>query len=234
MTTSAQPRASVPDQIFMRLCEAVLSGRYAAGDALPTQRRLALEFDANLASVREATARLEQLHLIEVRHGSAMRVLDWRRHGGIDVIAHVLLRAGTLDRATLAHVLEARRLLLTESARLAASRRSPAQAERLDVLAEAIGAAVGDDEAQRLDFAFFEELIDAAGNLVFVLIMNTVRDLYLASAELYRGVVSERHEQLVRYRAIARAVREGDAEAAATATCELAKSQEQRLLEVLA
>jgi DNA-binding FadR family transcriptional regulator len=234
MTTSAQPRTSVPDQIFVRLCEAILSGRYEPGDALPTQRRLALEFDANLSSVREATARLEQLHLIEVRHGSAMRVLDWRRHGGVDVIGHVLLRAGGFDRATLAHVLEARRLLLTESARLAATRRELAQADRLAELAESIGTVADDDEAQRLDFAFFEELIDAAGNLLFVLIMNTVRDLYLAGAALYRGVVSDRREHLPRYRAIAQAVRDGDGDAAADATSELAKLQEKRMLEALA
>ena len=34
-----------------------------------------------MASVREAVKRLEQLRLVEVRHGDATRVLDWRRGG---------------------------------------------------------------------------------------------------------------------------------------------------------
>ena len=66
-----------------------------------------------------------------------MRVTDWRSDGGLDVIAHLLFAAGGLDRGTLAAVMEARRLMLTEAARLAAERRSDDQAERLVELADA-------------------------------------------------------------------------------------------------
>ena len=45
--------------------------------------------------------RLEQLRLVEVRHGDAMRVADWRTAGGLDVLAHLLFRAGGLDTSTL-------------------------------------------------------------------------------------------------------------------------------------
>src|SRR5919107_425514 len=112
--------ATVASQTFSRLVEDVLSGRYEPGEKLPTQRALASELGVNMASVREALKRLEQLGLIEVRHGDAMRVTDWRASGGLDVIAHVLFAAGGLDRDTLAHLMEARRLMLAESARLAA------------------------------------------------------------------------------------------------------------------
>ena len=77
-----------------------------------------------MASVREAVKRLEQLNLVEVRHGDAMRVSDWRTDGGLDVVAHLLFAAGGVDRSTLAALLEARRLMLTEAARLAAERRT--------------------------------------------------------------------------------------------------------------
>ena len=82
-----------------------------------------------MASVREAVKRLEQLNLVEVRHGDAMRVSDWRTDGGLDVVAHLLFAAGGVDRPTLAALLEARRLMLTEAARLAAERRTEAQAD---------------------------------------------------------------------------------------------------------
>ena len=36
-----------------------------------------------MASVREALKRLQQLRMVEVRHGDATRVLDWRRSGGL-------------------------------------------------------------------------------------------------------------------------------------------------------
>src|SRR4051794_1326648 len=87
----------VAGRVFSRLVEDVLSGRYEPGEKLPTQRALAAELDVNMASVREAVKRLEQLGLVEVRHGDAMRVTDWRTSGGLDVIAHVLFAAGGVD-----------------------------------------------------------------------------------------------------------------------------------------
>src|SRR3954471_10909813 len=125
-------RSLVSDQVFRILAEGILTGSYEPGEKLPTQRALAAELGVNMASVREAVKRLEQLRLVEVRHGDAMRVRDWREHGGLDVIAHVLFRAGGVDRSTLEGLLEARRLMLREAARLAAERRSDEQTARLN------------------------------------------------------------------------------------------------------
>src|SRR5919107_4782513 len=99
--------ATVASQTFSRLVEDVLSGRYEPGEKLPTQRTLAAELGVNMASVREAVKRLEQLRLVEVRHGDAMRVRDWRADGGLDVVAHVLFRAGGLAPRTPESLLEA-------------------------------------------------------------------------------------------------------------------------------
>src|SRR4051812_41615549 len=132
---------AVAGRVFAQLSEEILSGRYSAGEKLPTQRKLAAELGVTMTALREALKRLEQLGLVEVRHGDAMRVTDWRSRGGLDVIAHVLFAAGGLDRSTLADVMEARRIMLAESARLAAERRDPAQAARLEELAERLASA---------------------------------------------------------------------------------------------
>ena len=42
----------------------------------------------------------------EARQGDAMRVRDWREHGRLDVIAHLLFRSGGVDATVLADVLE--------------------------------------------------------------------------------------------------------------------------------
>lgn len=223
-------RVSVPDQVFASICEAILSGRYAPGERLPAQRDLAREYGVNLTTVREAVKRLEQLRLVDVRHGSAMRVRDWRRHGGLDVIAHALLRAGHLDREMLTQVLEARRVLLSQSAALAAGRATAEQAGRLSEMAAKVAAEPDDAVAQQLDFVFYEELIEIAGNIVFSLIMNSVRDLYLAGAALYRGVIAHREKLAPLYAEIASAVNDGDAERARVATEELALIQENQML----
>lgn len=226
-------RQSVPDQIFESTCRAILGGQYAPGEKLPTQRRLAAEYGVNMATVREAVKKLEQLRLVEVRQGDAMRVRDWRRHGSLDVVAHMLFGVGAFDREIFTNVLEARRLLLTECARLAADRRTAEQSSRLITLAERLATETDDTAAQTIDWEFYEELADASGNLVFLLILNTTRDLYLSNAALFRAVVGNRELLVPLYATLASAINAGDADTAADFACELASIQERQMLELI-
>jgi DNA-binding FadR family transcriptional regulator len=231
---SASP-ASLPvsARVFRALSEAVLSGRYRPGEKLPTQRELAADLGVTMTSIREAVKRLEQLRLVEVRHGDAMRVTNWRAEGGLDVIAHVLLRGGTLDRGTLGAILEARSSMLTEAGRLAAARRSARQAEAIVGLADRIAAAGSAEDAQLIDFAFFHEVVEAADNIVYVLVMNSIRQLYFEQAELFRAVVADHAELAPLYRRAALAIERGDAARTAGAVRRLAEAQEERLAATL-
>jgi GntR family transcriptional repressor for pyruvate dehydrogenase complex len=232
MPPRSATRSLVSDQVFRALLEALLSGRYEPGEKLPTQRALAADLGVTMGSLREALKRLEQMGLIDVRHGDAMRVRDWREHGGLDVIAHLLLRSGGVDPGVLGDVFEARGLMLTELAELAAQRRTAAEARRLEELAAAIARAPDATAAQQLDFAFFTELAQAGGNLVFVLILNSIRSLYFEHAA--RLPVTAGHEQLAPlYARAAAAVTEGDASAARRAIGELAAHQRERVEAVL-
>jgi DNA-binding FadR family transcriptional regulator len=214
-------RRSVPDDVFDQLRGAIMSGRYRPGDRLPSQRALAADLGVNMASVREALGRLEQLRLLEVRHGSATRVLDWRRSGGLESLA---LEHGA-GEPLLDDLFEARRLLLVEAARLAASRRSEQQAGALLELARAVAGATDSQAALLADWSFMSGLVEAAGNLVFQLIMNSVRELYLPRAEAFAGLVSRAHELAPLYLQAAHAVEDGDGEAAAAAIDRLASLQ---------
>jgi GntR family transcriptional regulator, transcriptional repressor for pyruvate dehydrogenase complex len=222
----------VSEQVFGDLLEAVLSGRYAPGERLPTQRALAADLGVTMSSLREALKRLEQMGLVDSRQGDGMRVRDWREHGGLDVVAHLLFRAGGLDTRVLADVLEARGLMLRELAGLAALRRDADAARRLHALAGEFARADDDVAAQRIDFAFVTELAAAAGNLVFVLVLNSIRALYFAHAESL-PVAARRTELAPLYDRAAEAVAAGDAEAARTALAELAERQRERVEEAL-
>src|SRR3712207_7413793 len=89
-------RTTASEELFDLLRDAILAGRYAPGEKLPPQRALAREYGLNATTVREAIKRLEQLRLVDVRHGDAMRVADWRTASGLDVIAHVLFNDGEI------------------------------------------------------------------------------------------------------------------------------------------
>jgi GntR family transcriptional regulator, transcriptional repressor for pyruvate dehydrogenase complex len=222
---SAVQRSSLPEQVFRELVAAVLDGRYAPGDRLPPQRALAADLGVNMASLREGIKRLEQLRLVDVRHGDAMRVTDWRVSGGLDVLAYGAIG----DPAISGAVFEARRLLLREAARLAAGRRSAEQAQALQDLARAFAQAADDGAAQAIDLAFMATVIDAAQNLVFTLIINSIRELYAQHLDAFRAIVRDRAALTPLYAAAATAIDGGDADAAAAAVEHLAGHQQQAM-----
>ena len=215
------PRLSVPDRVFDRLRQEILSGAYRPGERLPPQRALAAELEVNMASVREALGRLEQLRLVDVRHGDATRVLDWRRSGGLEA----LVLHGSVDPALMRDLFEARQLLLVEAARLAAERRSEEQAATLVELARAVAVAEEDHTALLADWAFMAALVEAAGNLIFQLILNSVRELYVPHAQAFAALVAHRDQLAALYARAAEAVSMADGEGAAAAVAELAAAQ---------
>jgi GntR family transcriptional regulator, transcriptional repressor for pyruvate dehydrogenase complex len=214
----------VADRVFAELLEAILGGRWAAGSRLPGQRALAAELGVTMTALREALKRLEQMGLVEVRHGAGMVVADVRERGTLDVLAPLLLRGGVVDRAVLGDVLEARTLMLVELAGLAAERRTDAQAARLAELAGGIARASDVAAAQEVDFAWVTELAHAADNLVFILILNAIRGVYFAHAE--QMPVTTGHEHLAAlYTAASAAIEAHDVETARNATRMLAQLQ---------
>ena len=216
------PRLSVPDHVFARLREGILAGDYRPGERLPPQRALAAEFEVNMASVREALKRLQQLRLVEVRHGDATRVLDWRRSGGLEA----LVLQGSGEQAIVGDLFEARRVLLVEAARLAARRRSEEQATALLELADAVALAGDDQSALLADWEFMSVLVESAGNLVFQLVMNSVRELYLPRADAFAALVADRGARAKHYARAAACVSAGDSDGAEAAIEQLAETQE--------
>lgn len=220
-------RSNVPEQVFRQLVAAVLDGRYEPGERLPPQRALARDLGVNMASLREGIKRLEQLRLVEVRHGDAMRVTDWKASAGLDVLAHAVADDPALTRP----LFEARRLLLREAARLAAERRTDGHVKALDSLADGVEHAPDDASAQMADLMFMATVIDASDNLVFSLILNSIRELYLSELERFRPLVADREALVPLYRRAAKAIADGSPARAATAIERLAAEQERRMVD---
>jgi GntR family transcriptional regulator, transcriptional repressor for pyruvate dehydrogenase complex len=212
------------ERVFVDLLEAVVAGRYAPGEKLPRQRELAADLGVTLQPLREALKRLEQMGVVEARHGDATRVRDWRAHGTLDVLAH-------LGPAVLGDLLEARSLMLRELAALAAERRDEARGRTIAALAERFAALAGADgraadlrTAAEVDFAFFTEVAEAAGNLVFLLILNAIRGVYFEHLDEL-PVAADVAGLAPGYAALAGAIVAGDAHAARETAFALAEAQ---------
>ncbi len=223
-------RSLVSDQVFKRLASDILSGHYEPDEKLPPQRVLATEYGVNMTSIREAVKRLEQMRLIEVRQGDAMRVRNWRVEANLDVITHLIMRPDGVDHATLNDVFEARRMLLTEVARQAAENRTDKQAELIKDTARKLCEDLDAGSAQRLDWDFYTEIVEAAGNVVYTLIVNSIKQIYFQFAPLFESLVGNLEKLKSRYLEVAEAIARKDGNAAAKATSRLALEQ-QKLLE---
>ncbi|MEV6302226.1 GntR family transcriptional regulator [Actinoplanes sp. NPDC051861] len=176
MTFDPLSRESLSDQVFGRLRDAVVAGRYAAGEALPSERELASAFGVNRHAIREALRRLQQLGLVRVSQGGATRVQDWRATAGLD-LAMALTEAGdVLPVDTLARdVLEMRACIGADAARLCAERATPQARVAIAEAVEAYARAVPDLGAMgAADLALWRRIVEGSGNIAYLLAFNSL------------------------------------------------------------
>jgi len=115
-------RTRLNEEIVSVLQNQILSGALAPGEKIPPERELAETFQVNRATLREAMRRLENLELVEIRHGDGLYVKNYLDSGNLDLIK----AAANLDgrEEVVLDILEARRYLMPQMASLAAVRRT--------------------------------------------------------------------------------------------------------------
>jgi len=211
---------SLPDQVFEQLTAEIVSGRYAPGTTIPSERALSELFSVNRHVVREATKRLAQVGLVKVVQGGGTRVLDFRHTAGLDLLAVVAEHADAAEPflGLVAGALEMRAGIGVDLARLCAQRASVDVRAELPALAEQLAGVAPGPEVFALDERFWQRVLDGAGNLAYQLAFNSLlravhampeRSLPWLEDELARGDYR---------RPIAAAIAAGDEEAAASAT----------------
>ena len=214
-------RRSVPDDVFDQVLSEVVDGELEAGEALPSERRLAEVLGVSRPAVREALQRMTQTRLLEVRHGGATTVRDFRRFAGLDLLPRLLVRKGVLDAAVARSVLEARLVIGPGVAALAAERGGPALhaalADTVDALAATEDGPAGDVERQVHALAYWDLVVDAADSIAFRLMFNSLRAAYEPAIEALAAVMAEEVGQVGAYRVLSAAIGEGDPETARVA-----------------
>jgi GntR family transcriptional repressor for pyruvate dehydrogenase complex len=176
MPLRAVNNRSLTDQVFDQLAAEIMSERYPAGGSLPSERALTEVFGVNRQVVREALKRLEQLKLVRIAHGGTTRVLDFRRHARLDLLALMAEHAtgsGEVARYHLA-VLEMRAAIGADIVRLCALRADHQVRSDLVVLATEMRAARDSEALLALEVRFWERLLDGAQNIAYRLAVNTL------------------------------------------------------------
>jgi len=212
-------RRSIVDETTDALLAQILHGHWAPGTKVPTEASLTADLGVSRSTVREALNRLASAGLLHIPHGGSKIVQDPRIHGGLDLLASMVVSPeGVLDLTVVRDVAEMRGALAPDVARRAAQRGDGrhllALAEALDPQAE-LGTLMEDT------VAWWGELVAQCDNVAYRLAFNTLLGTYTEGRAVLQQVLADELRAADTYVAIARAVVDGDPAAAATRTQEL-------------
>ncbi|WP_404298961.1 FadR/GntR family transcriptional regulator [Alicycliphilus denitrificans] len=187
----------------------IRQGLLREGDKLPTESELVQGYDVSRTVVREALSKLQAAGLAETRHGIGTFVLQ-PRTGGMFLLDPSELAASVDVLA----VLELRISLETESAGLAAQRRTEVQLQAMRAALDDFAHCTeqGQDTVAH-DFRFHLQIAQATGNRYFADIMNHLGTTLIPRTRVgtarstapndgYLQRVNREHEEI--YTAIAR------------------------------
>jgi DNA-binding FadR family transcriptional regulator len=161
-------RAGLVDQVIEQLRDAVRQGEWPIGTRIPTEPELVATLGVGRNTVREAVRALSHSGLLEVRQGDGTYVRATSEVSGA---------IRRLCGSELREVLQVRRMLEVEGARLAATERTDDELARLRELHDQRDAAQHEarfDDFVRADAEFHLTVVQCAHNALL--------------AELYRGL----------------------------------------------
>ncbi len=174
---------NIAHTVFRDLRKQILAGALAAGERLPGERELASKYGTNRNTLREAVRRLEQAHLVTVRHGQGVTVANFRRTGTMELLSPLLEASTDLGEIALMlqDILPARLLVLEFASRLAVQRADRADIERLRDITDLLASAFDSGNPVVIAHGFqrwLEALIDASHSVAIRWVANPFLDAY--------------------------------------------------------
>jgi len=166
---------SIRAQVAWEIESRIFSGELAVGEQLPPERELALTLGVSRSLVNLAVLDLESMGFLRIVPRQGTFVADYKNEGTPQMLLSLMAHgaADNTGAALFRSMMETRRLLEGECARLAAQSASAEDFERLTgILSEM---RVADDPARFSDanFRFHRALMAASGNIVYAMIFQS-------------------------------------------------------------
>lgn len=208
------PRATLPEEIANRLLDLIRAQELRPGDKLPAERELAGAMGVSRPVLREALRALALMRVVDIRHGDGTYVtaLEPRQ-----LVAHLDVVFAT-DTSALGRLLEARRIVESGNARLAAGRIGRADLDRLAAIVDDLGSNLDDPiRFGELDIAFHDLVGAASDNFLLAQFMRVIGTMGRVSRRRTGGARSVREAAYRDHLAILAALQAGDPDAAEAA-----------------
>ena len=163
-------------QIVTQVRNAILNGKLQAGQRLPSEKDLLLQFGVSKHTLREALRALESMGFVEIRQGAGGGpvICEIDMDNTRDMIASFLY----FKNVSVRNLCEVRKIFEPYLARLAAERFGAEDIEKLKILNEAYRKSLKRKKpAIKDEVDFHVQLAKASGNPVMVMILDFVNCL---------------------------------------------------------
>jgi GntR family transcriptional regulator, transcriptional repressor for pyruvate dehydrogenase complex len=223
------PRRKLAETVAQQILDAIRD--LVPGTRLPPERELTKQLGVGRSTVREALNGLAMIGVVEIRHGQGVFVTE-----PSGITAGLEDHRSLPPKAITEELLEARRIVEVELARLAAERRTDADLEKMQALLDAHRS---DLEAMRgpvMEASQFHLLvIDAARNQLLADVVRPFFRLMLERGpQLYQTEDGYAQWELEQHTGIADAIRAGNGELARSRMMEHVSSMAGRYEDALA
>lgn len=201
-TEKVQAKSS--KQLFIEhMEELLLTDMLFPGERLPSERDLAEQTGISRPIIHDALSELGARGLISIRPRHGWIVNDFIKNGSLSVLNSLYRFSSETTAAQIdADLEEVRRIVLTESLKKYFERRSAETAsfnlaDKLNCILEEnpekeeFKSAVGIQATAEKDFLFYRTIIEAGGNVVFLLLFNSAKELYHNKLELFFSLHKE-------------------------------------------
>jgi GntR family transcriptional repressor for pyruvate dehydrogenase complex len=179
---------SLKEVFISRFEDLILTGRIAIGQKLPPERELALQLGVSRPVVHEGLVDLASKGLVTMKPRVGTVVNDYRKEGSLSILNSLInYSSGNLEEGLLESLLEIRILVEVETSRLASIHRTE---EHMDAFYQILAR---EDELSfndigpitKLDFDFHHLIGMASGNLIYPLLINSFKPVYMNFTSLF-------------------------------------------------
>jgi GntR family transcriptional regulator, transcriptional repressor for pyruvate dehydrogenase complex len=186
------------EKIIAALTSHIVGGKLKSGTELPSEKELALKLGVSRFSLREALRVAEAQGLIEISRGRKAKVAQPNAQAAAAIISLSIRRS----RNTLLDLAEARHVLETHIARVAAKKITIASIKALERTVQLIAENPKNlDLCLAQDIEFHEILVRATGNTVFEIMLAPLAELLRESRRRTMSAdiqsVIDEHEKIV-------------------------------------
>ena len=212
--------------ICERLAGYIVRGDWSAGMRIPAERELCQMLEAGRSSVREALKALEVMGLVESRLGDGTFVCDRSRF----LSGPLLWAIASTPEVDVRELAEARRLIESELAALAAERATADDLQRIGAYLDAMESAEGDVERfMNADVAFHIAIAESADNRILMNALELIRNLTIRWIREALGTPSVFREALNQHKEIFFAIAKKQPEKARAAMTQHLEAMSARL-----